>query len=400
MQMKNKQIDILQDKRTGCYSVLTTLSLREYLAIIQPVYEKNGGLNKQRTALTTSSAKKIRTRMVADLKMGSILPPVVIGIILSNDDITIINEDSLYDDLMEVINNTSNENKAIIDGMQRTTAFNEVLINSSNQDNYLNTRIRVEFWIATKIESLIYRMLVLNTGQVPWNLRRQVEVVFNSVVENLKNNVKNLKIIEINDRNKRTNSGQYHADDLIELFLAFGLRSVKIDVQEKVADEFSRLDFIEATGNENFLDEFKVVLGYLVEFDNIFSQYTGNDFVEQQNQIRKGRDIFTKQPARVGFVVAFARKIFGSPGIERTPEEQQQNFAKLQTGADTFLNRIKNYDSSDMETFLDLETLNERLTAKKGKIGEFDRELFLKAFEELINDFSNINRLTSCWRAY
>lgn len=382
----NCKTDMLIDKKTGCYSVLSTLSLNDYLKIVTPAYDKKGGLDKQRAALTTKTAKTIRSRMVSDLKEGAILPPVVVGIILSSDNIEKIKNIASDQALLDIINNTPNEDRAIIDGMQRTTAMLEVM--KDKDENYRdNTKLRVEFWIASSTDSLIYRMLVLNTGQVPWNLRRQVEVIFTSIIKDLKSSVSDLKIIEINDGKKITVPGQYHADDLIELFLAFGLRNVNVNVQEKIAEEFSRLDFIEATGNKNFIQEFKTVLHYLVKFDGLFSKF-GN-----------GRDIFTKQTARIGFVVAFARNIFGKPGIDRSEQEQQQNFCKLIETSDKFISRLSSYNEEQMETFLDIETLTERLTAKKGKIGEFDRELFLKAFEELINDFS-INSLTSCWRAY
>lgn len=35
-----------------------------------------------------------------------------------------------------------------------------------------------EFWLAKSVRALVYRMLVLNTGQVPWTLSRQLGVVF------------------------------------------------------------------------------------------------------------------------------------------------------------------------------------------------------------------------------
>ena len=38
--------------------------------------------------------------------------------------------------------------------------------------------VREEFWVAEKVNSLIYRMLVLNTGQVPWETGRQLETVY------------------------------------------------------------------------------------------------------------------------------------------------------------------------------------------------------------------------------
>ncbi len=72
--------------------------------------------------------------------------------------------------------------KSIIDGMQRTTALQEA--KDSFGENQLN--IRVEFWIADKLNSLIYRMLVLNTGQVPWEMARQLETIYSQLLKSIK----------------------------------------------------------------------------------------------------------------------------------------------------------------------------------------------------------------------
>ena len=65
-------------------------------------------------------------------------------------------------------------------------------------------------------------MLILNTGQVPWNLRRQIETVFSTMINEIISAVPEMEVYTVDDPNRRTKGGQYHANDLIELYLAFG----------------------------------------------------------------------------------------------------------------------------------------------------------------------------------
>lgn len=75
------------------------------------------------------------------------------------------------EDLISYLNSNSNE-LCIIDGMQRTQAMLDA------GENFLSREIRVELWLSESLNKLIYRMLVLNTGQVPWTMQRQLEVVY------------------------------------------------------------------------------------------------------------------------------------------------------------------------------------------------------------------------------
>ncbi|HEW98215.1 MAG: hypothetical protein DRR16_26555 [Candidatus Parabeggiatoa sp. nov. 3] len=398
--MPDKQLDMIKDNRTGCYSLLISYPLKDYLDLVKSAYENKGGLEKQRTALKTSTAKRIRERMVSDLKAGTILPPVVLGIVLSETQVKQLAQLSYF---MTFISNAK-ESLTIIDGMQRTTAMNEVVrllsSDSEQKDKYLNeTQVRVEYWIAQSINSLIYRMLVLNTGQVPWNLKRQIEVVFNPIITEIKNSNPSLTLLEIDDSKSRHKAGQYQTDKLIELFLAFGLRKEKIKLQEQLADEFSRLDFIEATSNPSFTEYFKTILSYFVRLDRAFDEYHPQEQIE--GRFKKGREIFDSQPARVGFIAACAREIMGKPGLERSTAEKEERFSQLSDKIDAFLESLEKRDQQALETFFDLNTLNEVISSRKtGSLGDYERAFFLKAFETLIEEKFKVPSLTVCWRAY
>jgi len=399
----DKQLDIIKDNRTDCYSVMLSYSIKEYLELVESAYENKGGLKKQRTALKTSTARRIRDRMVSDLQSGAIFPPVVLGIVFPKDeDMEKIGEISKFKTRISELRASS---ITIIDGMQRTTAMLEVdrvlsIRNREQHENYLNhTQVRVEYWIAKSINSLIYRMLVLNTGQVPWNLRRQIEVVFNSIIEEIKTSNLPLEIFEIDDSNTRTKSGQYSPDKLIELFIAFGLRKEKFNLKEQLADWFSRLDFIAETSHAQFTENFKTIFAYFVKLDIAFDRYCPEN---TEGRFKIGRNIFDSKPASIGFIVACAKNIMGRPGsIERSSAEKDKHLANLSKGINYFLEKLANLTEESLGKFLDLTTLNEALSRKEAKrFGDYERAFFLKAFETLIEENFDLPSMTVCWRAY
>jgi hypothetical protein len=212
-------MNLLQDQNVDCYSVLLNMNVSDYLGIVNQAYEKSGGLEGQREPLKTSTAIRIHRRMVEDLKKGAILPPIVLGVVVPDElfiNIGKMDEEKNESDFKSSINSQPKENIFIIDGMQRTTAMSEI----SKTDNDIAQRtIRIEYWIAKNTNSLIYRMLVLNTGQVPWNLRRQIEVVFRSMIREIKEKVKSIEVLAIRDQSRRSCAGQFQADQIIELFL-------------------------------------------------------------------------------------------------------------------------------------------------------------------------------------
>ena len=64
------------------------------------------------------------------------------------------------------------------------------------------------------------------------NLRRQIETVFSSMINEMTSAVPEMEVYTIDEPNRRSQGGQYHANDLIELYLSFGGRKEKVDTKE------------------------------------------------------------------------------------------------------------------------------------------------------------------------
>lgn len=387
-----KNIDILKDEKVNCYSIMVQLSVEEYLNMVNRTFEDRGGLEGQRDTLKTTTAIRIRKRMVQDIEAGALIPPIVLGVIVLQD--TFSELDKLLkdrDSFLALMATIDPDSISIIDGMQRTTALYE----AQKKTDISKNKIRIEYWIASQVNSLTYRMLVLNTGQVPWNIRRQIEIVFRSIIKELKDKCTSVDILEIDEERRSSSPGQFQADNIIELFLVFGARKEKIDLQERLADEFMRQDFIESAANSNFTNIFYELIDYLGKFDKAIATYKD----EYSEEYFKDGNLFRKsQPACVGFITAIGLSILGRPGSDPNSERANEKWNQIKNDAEQMLQRLSELDSSQIRTFLDFQVLNELIGKKPAKSNE--REFFLQAFKILIEENFKIENMTPCWRAY
>ncbi|WFP50301.1 hypothetical protein PL263_19690 [Methylomonas sp. EFPC3] len=387
---------LLEDRRTNCLSCIYTTTVNEYLTLVESVYSDRGGLAGQRAPLKTKTGIRIRNRMVNDIKVGAILPPMVIGAVLTESQFSTAKNIQSDEDMSDFINKVNKDDLSIIDGMQRTTAILE-----ANKDGQISSHpIRIEIWLSSHIDELIYRMLVLNTGQVPWDMKRQLETIYKPILTEIEKEVPNINILFIDEkeRRNRTDAGQYLSERLIEYFLAFSSRKTDVDIKERVAEDFARMDATEATASKSFLPRFISSLKNMAKLDEAFTKLTSsaNSIGER---FESGRDIFASAPAGIGFIAAASVYIFGPPGFSYDDNDADNKTNTLSTNIENLVNVLNQKNLAELDSFLELSFLNEKLSRRSGKIGEFERDFFFKAFSTL---FSYADRLTSmepCWAA-
>jgi hypothetical protein len=387
------EMDWLHDRRTDCLSGLVKLTTGQYLELVKDAHEQRGGIAGQRDVLKTTTAKRIRERMISDIRAGAVLPPVVIGVVVdAATKATLTGAKPMGQEAF--ISSVSKDRLSIIDGMQRTAS----LIEAGSIDSGVFAReMRVEFWVAPSVRALIYRMLVLNTGQVPWTLARQLSVVYSPLLDEMKTNVKSLERVFTPDKpGRRVAGGQFSSDSLIELYLAFSLRKTNIDARESLSEEFSRLDFVDNLSDDSFQGYFYQTLSMLVELDISFDKY---DDKTTSGRFLRGKDVFGSQPARIGFVVAVAQYVVGRPGLERTASDRDERIRSTTKNASALAVRLSKLDKSSLGEFLKLDVLSEILDKRVGQVGRYERTVFYEAFKVLIEEKFDIPNMEPCWRA-
>lgn len=389
----------LLDGRVACWSVMTGMKVSDYIALVEGAYNNRGGLKGQREPLKTTTGRRIRGRMVEDIKRGAVLPPVVIGVVITDDfeKIAALSPADIIDrvtkDWIDAI--------SIIDGMQRTTALMDAV---DSDPGVADHAVRVECWLAQTTDSLIYRMLVLNTGQVPWNIKRQLLVIYAPLVEEMGRHVKFERLLRLDKPERRYKGGEFSADSLVEAYLAFGIRRTEIDTQETLADEFSRLDIAEAIASKKYDRFFYPIVQVLVDLDKSFSRLEAPE-VEGADETASskftiGRNIFDSQPARIGFIVACALSVLGRLGMDKPEAESDAALAQLRADAGELVRRLEAMPPEDLTSFLELDVLREKLGGqKRSAVGRYERAFFETAFKVLIETNFKVPSMGVCWRA-
>jgi len=394
---------LLFDDRVKCYSLMTAVSTIDYLKLVQDAYAQRGGLQHQRDALKTTTARRIRSRMVSDVQKGAILPPVVIGVVVDEDTLNGI-PSMQSSDVVNLISGALVGTISIIDGMQRTTA----LLAALNDDKKVaDLPIRIECWIAKSTDSLIYRMLVLNTGQVPWNLSRQLQVVFAPLIVEMQKRVTFERVLDPEKSERRAKAGEYSPDSLVELYIAFGLRKTDVDTQETLADEFSRLDVTDAIAEDRYNKFFYPVLQTMVDLDQAFSRLDAQIEEVQEDAptpnslkvLKKGRSIFDSRPARIGYIVSAAITILGRVGMEKDAATSETRLADFQAQVKGLTEKLAKLDADQLTEFLKLDVLSERLYGqKRSAVGRYERAFFDSAFKVLIEEDFKVPSMEPAWR--
>ncbi len=391
---------MLWDSRANCLSVMTALSVEDYLELVENSYRARGGIEHQRAALKTTSAKRIRSRMVSDIQSGAVLPPIVIGLVVADDELDKL-KDSEPSAILDFIVSEKANSLAIIDGMQRTTALLDAATDLVHGSAVKASKVRMECWVAARTESLIYRMLVLNTGQVPWRVGKQLEVVYAPLVEEITRQVDIPKVLDNAEAERRTKAGQYKPDDIVQTYIAFGLRKTDIDTNETLADEFSRIDLTEAHTGDRYNRFFYPILDMMVQLDQAFSRLDAEfEIGDDAPSVKIGRNIFDKLTARIGFVVAMTVSVLGRPGITRDDDEAEKAIETRKSQVSGFIERLSKLDASELQAFLKLDLLAERLDGqKRAAVGRHERAFFDNAFKALIEEGFEVDDLEPCWRA-
>lgn len=386
---------VLEDTNTKCASMLATIDLDSYIELVESAYLDQGGLSGQRAPIRTKTALKIRSRLVQDLRNGAVIPPVVVGVVCTPGQKRKMKSLKTSSELVALLKKEKLD-ISIIDGMQRTTALKEAF-EDKKQTHY----IRVEIWVAEKVSSLIYRMLVLNTGQVPWDLKRQLDTLYRPILSEVGRQLPGIKVIGLDEPNRRSQAGEYRSTRIVELFLAFTSRSVEIDIKEKIAEEFIKIDITEATASDDFLPLFIKTLSLMAKMDEQFDRIKSST-ADSSARVKNGKDIFTSLPSSIGFIVAIAEIVFGAPGFDYEMATAVKDLNKIERTVNSLVKFTKTLTSAELLEFADLETLNQVLSVKSGKVGDYERQLYKRAFTTLLTKSKEIivqGAMTPCWKA-
>lgn len=246
---KIRVFDVKEDNKVDANCMLIDIPIGEYIYLIENNLEN---LRIQRGKVI-SRKRDVYNRLRKDLEEGTIMPPLslVVGEKFSN----IIKDIKDIKKIEQTINEKiDKESLSILDGLQRTYCILNAIDNLKDRPEELkqfkNSRIRAELWYSIKTNALLYKILVLNTGQFKMSMRHQLEILYIPLKETISNianarGIENIAFSTYKDSFPSKEPYRYSFANLVEALTAFNIRDPIVDKTNIVVTELERMRFIE-----------------------------------------------------------------------------------------------------------------------------------------------------------
>lgn len=386
-------LDAKTDKKIDAQCLLIDISIGNYIRLIENNLEE---LDIQRGKIL-SKKRDVYRRLIEDLKEGTLIPPLSIVLMKNSEVQKEINEMERIEDIEKLINEKIKQGDIfILDGLQRTYCILSVIDDLGKigkKEQFLTTRIRVELWYNMRYTAILYKMLVLNTGQVKMSMKHQIEILNIPLKEKIIEvaTVKGTTIAFSTYRNPLSVDEvyKYRFSDIVEAFTSFITNDPMVDKTNEVVKQLERMKFIEDHSDPEILskeEEVNEFIETLIALDKeIWNKYPQSITIEDEEGNESSlpwtsrRDIMTSAAILSGIFAAFG-KIFKN---EREKYRQRK----------TQLFHILREDNVDP---LKLEVMSQILQDEKTrstKFGETTRNFFFNALKKFFDGEDNFGEI-------
>lgn len=326
---------------------------------------------------------KAYRRLKEDIIEGALLPSITLSVkhhLVENIIRSIGNEK----DLERLL--SSNGVVDILDGLQRTYILND--LKESGVVFKENQTLLLEYWLEPSLSKLIYRMIVLNSGQKAMSMRHQIELLFMSLKETISPEIPSIEIITEKETKRRTQSNKYHLSNIVSSYHAFITSSHESDkenlVAQKLIDEGS-FDLSESELTAQF-EEYISYLKKFVELDALFWViYSDVSTLEEEHNVKLGD----------------AQIWFGSENVMMSLFSAIQQSLKngkkhrVDQAIESLLKRVRDGDSDPLG-LVNFNGVKLGQFSKKANMGFITRKLIHTGFKEFIRECGETH-LNECW---
>ncbi len=264
--MALKVIGHTRDLRTGTCVIYVQASIDSYLDLVGTDFDE---FEIQRRRVN----HKAYSRMKTDIMEGTLLPPITLAVKKDHigEYLASIDDAPALENIISIPHQVN-----ILDGLQRT----HILFDIRDEGYALNPKqtLLLEFWLEANVNNLIYRIIVLNSGQKPMSMRHQIELLFSATKESLKENIPSIEIFTERDEARRTRPEKFSLERLAIGYYSFITKSTEVNKENIIAQKILE-DKILEEGEEALGDKFSKFVQYLSEFckldKEVFRIYSG-----------------------------------------------------------------------------------------------------------------------------
>lgn len=377
------------DLKSGAHVVYCQASPDDYLDIVGNDF---GEFSIQRKRETHKAYKRLK----ADIQEGSLLPSITLSV--KHHLVTKIQ--AQIDDPEALGRLLSEEGVVdILDGLQRTYILSD--LKKENIEFKDGQTLLLEFWLESEISKLIYRMIVLNSGQKAMSMRHQVELLFLSLQGTIIENVPGIEIIREKDSKRRTQPNKYSLNNIASSYHAFITASHETDKENLVAQRLIDEDAFDSSEQE-LTTQFQEYISYLNKFYELdqlcWERYSSTKIEtdpdaseEEKSNIKLKQEILKDSTVWLGsenVMLAF----FGA--ISQYIKINKKD--RMNSALDKLISIVKDpavIDPLGMESF---HNVRSGLNARKLNVGFATRKLIATGFKDYFREEGDLP-LSKCW---
>lgn len=375
------------DLKSGSHVIYCQASPGRYLEIVG---ERFGEFSIQRKRETHKAYKRLKN----DIIEGSLLPSITLSVKhhLVDEITKNFDDNSTLETLL-----SGHDVVDILDGLQRTYILSD--IKSEGIQFKEKQELLLEFWLEPEISKLIYRMIVLNSGQKAMSMRHQVELLFLSLRETIVNKVDGIEIIREKDTKRRTQPNKYSLNNIASSYHAFITAQHETDKENLVAQRLIDEDAFDSTEQE-LTEQFEDYIKYLRTFyeldqlcwqryttlnlDQLFADRDGENLQIQRDALEDAAPWLGTENVMLAFFGAVAQYI------------NLGKKSRVDNALASLIEDAKNLSIIDPLGIVSFNTVKSGLNARKTNVGFATRKLIATGFKEFFREDGEV-KLHRCW---
>ena len=306
------------------------------------------------------------TRLKEDLKKGALLPAITLAIEFSQNEKYIdLIETEKFSDIEKLLN--SGEEIYILDGLQRSYIVKD--LQSENVQLKDGQKLLLEIWFEKNINHLIYRLIVLNSGQRPMSMRHQVELLFMTLKNSLSQDIKGLDLYIERDGAVRSKAKKFAFDRIVNAYYSFLTKSPETDRDNLVVKKLNEDDILSSTEtelNDNYMSFKKYLEKYCQLDDEIFRIYQSSAYLSNY------KNWLSEENTMKAFFAAVSKFSLDSKREARLDISLEKLIADLKKTE-------QNIDVLDFEQYNQIKS---GIDSKKSNVGVALRKTIMDGFRE------------------
>lgn len=269
-----KIIGYNKDLRTDTHVIYAQIGIINYLQLVGDKFDEFDIQRKR-------ESHKGYSRLKSDIKKGALIPPITLALkpSLVNKFLPLVKTEQTVKLEQELI---SSSIVYILDGLQRTHLMKDLLEEGHKYD--VKQKLLLEFWFEKEMGNLMYRLIVLNSGQKPMSMRHQIELLFMTMQEKLNADIPGLIMYNERDLKVRDGAKKFPFERIVTGYHSFLNESPEIDKGKIIVE---KLDLGKVITDQELviLERYSDYTKYLTEYLKIdaeafrvyekFKAYTG-----------------------------------------------------------------------------------------------------------------------------